>query len=42
MKGIKEEQQLNLSNIAHISDTETREDDIDLMNELIGDQEEKH
>ena len=42
LNGIKEEEELNLSNIADIGETETREDDIDLMNELIGDQEEKH
>ena len=37
----KEEQELNLYNIADISKTDTREDDIHLMNELIGDQEKK-
>ena len=41
LNGIKEEQELNISNIADISENETREDDIDLLNELIGDEEEK-
>ena len=41
LNGIKGKQELNISNIADISENETREDDIDLLNELIGDEEEK-